>query len=244
MMAGSARSWLPDSAFTIDRARRALGAALETWSRAWFSEARVSLTRVALEESPGRDDGGISPDAADGTAIALSPRGKRRLFETICAVDLAELSLGEAEHRAIGAVTREAALDLLKAFDLGVPEPHSGDDKVVRLTVCVGGQELAVVRAPCGAVAARLTSAVARSTTPRAGLVRRSRAIGSASVRLDAIVGRGALALGELNALNPGDIVILDRELEEGIALTLAGSSRVLLYGQLGRDGSMPALHL
>jgi hypothetical protein len=70
-----------------------------------------------------------------------------------------------------------------------------------------------------------------------------SRALESRPVRVDALVGSAELALAELASLAPGDVLVLDRRLEQP-ALLVLGSEPAFAAGYLCASGGQRALEV
>jgi hypothetical protein len=63
-------------------------------------------------------------------------------------------------------------------------------------------------------------------------------------VRIEARLGVAVLALGELAALGPGDVLILDRSIEQGAALALPSSARPFARAAIAERGAELSLTL
>jgi len=242
-MSETARSWLPETAFSLDRARRAFDAIVGGWATDWFEGRTAAIAQVNFGEraGPASDKDLFASNA--GVELRIGPRAKRLLFETICAVDLTEVELGEIEHKLIDALLQRALDDLADRMAMPV-ESALIETPDVRMGVSLAGRDLLGIHMTRSLFTARLKAALPKSSAQRRPpLHRRQRALGRLNVPLRAIVGRGSLSLSELRALALGDIVLLDQQANEGVALEVAGAGAALLYGRLGRDGDRPALN-
>jgi len=243
-MTSAARAWLPDNALGLDRARAVLEPGLAGWARRWLGEeVRLGVGSVGACEPPA-EPRTVRIAGADGRlAILLPPRGKRALLEALCGVDLAAVSLGPNDHALIDAMTTEIAEDLIAALGAGDPA-RDADDTRLGLGLKLNGREFLTVEVPRAWFAARARALVPAVRTRLPRLARRRVAIGDSPVAIDAKLGRGSLSLAELRSLAPGDVVVLDRTVAEGVELVIAASSRGLAQGALGRDGAKPTIRL
>ncbi len=240
-----ARAWLPDNALALERVRTALDPALADWAARWLGAA----ARILLDSVETRD---VTPDpgavriagADDGLAVLVSMPGKRLLFEAACAVDLAAVALGPNDHALIEAMTREIAEDLVATLGANESGGKIADDACLPLGLTLNGRAVLTIEAPRSWLAGKVRALVppVRTRSPR--LERRRAAIGHSPVPIDAILGCGALNLAELHSLAPGDVVLLDRAVAQGVALVVGGSSRSIAQGALGRDGVRPTICL
>lgn len=243
MTSESARAWLPDSAHGVEQGRRAFDAIIAAWSSDWIEgqKAVIALARLAERGSPANDKALIADKGE--VEVGISARAKRLLFETICAVDLAEVELGEVEHKLIDALVQRALDDLAERL-AGQAEAAAHAPRDVQLGITLAGRELFGVRMTRALFAVRLKASLAKGAAQRRHpLLRRQRALGRLTIPLRAIVGRGSLSLSELHALGRGDILLLDQQADEGVALEVVGSGAALLFGRLSRDGDRPALN-
>jgi len=243
MMTG-ARAWLPDTALGLERARAVLEPALAVWAERWLgTAARVVVKSVGARETSPDPRALQIGDAASGPAILLPARGKRLLLETVCAVDLAAVELGLKDHALIDAMAIGIAEDLIAALGTG---DVGGEPDVVRLSLglALNGRDLLTIEVSRPWLAAEVRTLVSPSRARSPRLARRRAAIGASPVTIDALLGRGSLSLAELHSLAPGDVVLLDRNVAQGVELVVAASARSLAHGALGRDGTQPTICL
>jgi len=238
-----ARAWLPDGALGLDRVRAALQTALAGWAERWFgATANVGVKTVVLRETSS-DPRAIRIGGSDtGPAIRLPAKGKRLLLEAVCTVDLAMVELGPNDHALIDAMATEVAEDLIAA--LGAGDVGGKDEVWLGLGLGLNGRDLLSIEVPRAWLAAKVRALVQPSRARPPRLTRRRAAIGDSTVALEARLGRGALSLAELHSLAIGDVVLLDRAVEQGVDLILAGSAQSLACGALGRAGTQPTICL
>jgi flagellar motor switch/type III secretory pathway protein FliN len=234
------REWLPKEAFTREVVRPALSELLSAWSQRWFVHARADVGSVRGGEPRVVQSPVIAGDCAE---IELSGRGKRNLLEALTGVELAGLTLNEADHRVLDAFAGDALADLLAAIDDKVAG-KGNDGALVIVSLVLGGKEMCSLFLPEHVLIPAMKGAMAR----RREAVGRPRgcleALRPVRLSIEAVVGKAELSLHDLQHLSVGDVVVLDAPLKDGISLRLAGSGRAIGRGKLGRAGAHPTVQL
>ncbi|HEV2818518.1 MAG TPA: FliM/FliN family flagellar motor switch protein [Allosphingosinicella sp.] len=253
-MSGVARDWLPVAALDAPAVRRALGDAVESWSDRWFPGARLTAAGFAA-----RTRGGALPALAwrqYGTAAALAG-DTLRLAGLALGTRPEGLVLSEVDRDIIGRFATRILADLACALDRAIgrdppadePETPAGDplpDGGLAFAVADGaGAPVLHGAVPLAALVPFRKSLLGPGHRPRRpALARLGRAVGVTPVRLEARLGAAAVALGELAALAPGDVLILDRAIGEGASLALPGSGRCLARAAIAERGAGISLTL
>jgi flagellar motor switch/type III secretory pathway protein FliN len=203
------REWLPDGApgpvFSLEAAPRA-----ERWLAA-RSEGAVHLlvgcTPGWLAQLGAHLVGEPQPDA-----IRSTPPG------TSLAAGLGEAIVETLARRLLGTAPAAAAAELRWDAE-GVPESWLAPGAGAALYGLSPALPFVIALSPA-LVAASLPKAAARRGG-REALAARSGAVETCAVELQAVVGNAELELGELARLAPGDVIVLDRRLDEPLALQL-----------------------
>lgn len=227
MMDATARAWLPESALTLDAVRATLAPTLDRWATRWFVRDIADIAEVTrcAEAFAGR--------------IELLADGKRLLIEAALATNEAPPTSANDE-RLLDALVDRISGDLLAQLGRA---PAAGE-RGFAIVVALGGGPLLTLTLPEPDLVERVKAGRSPTIRERPRLTARTVAARGAAVAIEAVLGHGGLTLAELETIAVGDVVRLDRRLEEGITLRLAGSGQALAHGTLGRDGAMPAILL
>ncbi len=231
------RAWLPDSALTGETLGAAVGSAVDGWAMAWLGRRSFWTTGLvsAGDAQPAED---LSTRRLHGAQLEL--RSSSQLADALVGQALdagTTLPAGtEADRRLMALFGAEMLGDLIdrieKTLDPDItsrPQPVGyatpGRESAIDITLTVDQHVDAVhlsLPVPLAITAyKRLTAGQARSPRP---LVLPLSAVGPAPVRIAAILGSAKLTLDQLGSLAPGDVLILDRALDAGADLTVAGS--------------------
>jgi len=253
-MSGEARDWLPAAALDAPAVRRALGDAVSSWSERWLPGGRLAAAGFAAHR-PG------APLPASGwtrygTAALLAADGLR-LAGLALGTRPEGLVLSEVDRDILGRFTARIAADLASALDraIGRTPPAEGEAEPVAddplpdggllfaIADCAGAPVLHGA-VPLAALVPFRKSLLRGERRPRPALARLGRAAGATPVRVEARLGTAVLALGDLAALGAGDVLILDRSIEQGAALALPRSSRPFARAAIAARGAEVALTL
>jgi flagellar motor switch/type III secretory pathway protein FliN len=255
-MSGEARDWLPVAALDAPAVRRALGDAVEFWSDRWFPGVRLAAAGFEVRRA-----GAPLPAPGwrrYGTAAALAGTGVEQLRLAGLALGNRpeSLVLSEVDRDIIGRFTTRIFADLAGALDraIGRDPPAGETETLADDPLPDGGLAFAVAdgagapvlhgAVPLAALVPFRKSLLAGARRPRPALARLGRAIGTTPVRVEARLGAAAIALGELAALAPGDVLILDRSIEQGASLALPHSGRSIARAAIAERGSEISLTL
>lgn len=233
-----ATRWLPDSAFTPAAIDAALADLLRDWSIRWF-EGQISVDAVTLG-STGHRLPQVTQIGASGRTCSTTALGrvKRALLEKLLGLSLQGCTLGEADHRLLDALGREAMDDLLSQIDLWADKQRAdgGVHDQVAVSLCADGMEIMQLLIARETLASALKSAVKPVVTLASDLTKRTSALGDTDVRVEAVLGSGKISFADLSQLAVGDVLLLDQATEEAAELRLTGTGVSLARGELGRD--------
>ena len=236
------RDWLPTEAFSESAVKTALCGPVERWSKRWFAKGAVAVAAVHPAEIA--EPSSQSRIAAGTLAEAeLTGRGKRVLLEAALDVELAGQTLSEGDHAVLEAFAGAALQDLVSILDETFRAAADGNGPRLRISLSLGGGDLLAVTLPrhvlVPALRARLAAARGNRDVPRSRLG----ALASTKVTAEAVLGQAELSFADLSNLGVGDVVILDRPLQEPVDLRLSGGQRIG-RGRLSRNGGRVAIQL
>jgi len=237
------RDWLPKQAFAEDAVRAALDGVVAAWSEAWVSGATARISAV-------RGRGPASAPAPNSiqlkslvVAAELPPLGKRHLLQAMLGADLSAEGLRAGDHKVLDALVRQALEDLTARLDKAFARggPCAGEPELV-VTLALAEREFLMLAVHehmlVPALRHRLGSPKPASSAPQS----RAKALGPMRLALEAVLGRAELTMHELEGLSIGDVVILDRHLNEEVELRLAGIESPLARGKLIRSATQVSI--
>lgn len=230
-MTDQPRAFLPAGALTDDRVRQALAEALDGWSRAWFVSARADLSLASAGKLS------VADEQADGfgqhARLAPSGAGKRRLIEAALGEGLEGKVLSAADRQALDAFYARLALDLVERIDRLLGR-EAGPQ--MRLEVTLGGRPIAALGVNRGAVVALVRRALPARSLDGAFPASRADAVAQLPVRVEAVLGRALLTIEDAKGLAVGDVIVLDRPLNENAQIRIDPGRALVAEGRLVPD--------
>ncbi|KRC78110.1 flagellar motor switch protein FliM [Sphingomonas sp. Root241] len=228
-----ARTWLPADA-SPDKAQAALTRTVAIWSNHWFARSEEPRAgRFGRANEIGRDlrdvawhrcDTGAAVGIGAGGTIALGARamGVASDIGDRTAADLALLrQLGEECLQDLRKRVR-ALLDLESSVQWReTPQAPAPEDMVVRSELGSRGDavQLAIAMPPW--LLARLIRSCLPTAPELPPLATAQAALAGAELRLSAMLGGCELTLAEVEALAPGDVLVLDHLVDRTMPLAI-----------------------
>jgi hypothetical protein len=256
-MSAEPRLWLPAGALDCAPVRAAAVGAVEAWSRKWLAGAQAAAAGFEACSGPAPRRAPPWRLHGPGLALALSGADMLRLAGLALGTDVERRVLSEVDRDMIGRLAAAAAADLARMLETafgvapaGAGEPAAADDPFAGgggLVIAVrDGEGRPLLHAAlAGAAIVPFAKAAIRTDKRRQpALARLGRAIGSTSIRVEARLGAAALGLGDLAALAVGDVLILDRAIDDGVALMLAPAARPFARAEIDFHGETVSLIL
>lgn len=248
-MSLGARSWLPAEAMDSAPVRALVAEAAGRWSSKWFARADPSVGAFEARRSgTERRSGGWRVGAA--VATAQTPAESVRLAASALGAELERLVLSETERDIVTRFAGEIAADLAATIEraLGLdpvapgeilqsPDPFEGAGG---LRFCIAdrtGRSMLDVAIPSFALAAFRKAAIRAPRRRNAPLVPLAGAVDEGPVRVVARLGAVILPLGELAGLAAGDVLVLDRAIEDGAELAFSPRGRPFARGAIQAGG-------
>lgn len=235
------RPWLPQAALEGGAVETMLEALLDQWSRKWFARRPMRLTG-RLARQPARDgtagDGRPWQVLEDGFAIGGAAGGRDAIARAMLDAGR-EDAIASAADETVAELLAEGCLEDLKArasrLLRAAPEcPWQAADTLDpamfdrALCGCVGsGADRPAIRLAIAAdlVVAMVKLAV-RSAPAPVLLQPMAQAVGRQPVRVTAFVGTVELPLSEVAGLDPGDVLVLDSNIDAPLPLAVDAGSR------------------
>jgi len=231
--------WLPMGAVTSDAVRVKLEGAVDDWSRRWFARTSVGVGAVR-SRAPGAlgEDWRIPHQIV---AVSHTPRALARLANWALDARLDLLEPTETDRQLVGLFEPRLLDDLVSSVEdaIGGPQQMNGaapdwsrlGGVEISLADSNGGA-LLTLAIPLTALLPLTKASLPARTRPRTGLEPIGKALHPTVVTVEASLGVAHVTLDELRGLSPGDVLVLDRRIDQGVELTLAG-----VDGPLARAG-------
>ena len=237
--------WLPDGAL--------LDGVLETrflnlslaWARKWFAADTRLRVDVAMDKIPRRgaeQTGGFWSTPKGDAIVNLSAAGEEVIARAMLGIPMGKGRPNAADRQLFTGMAAGGMRDFCARLEEIFPGELSftrGDAPVDQrgrcfsVTVSIGASSdvLHLTCTPGLAVSVRKSLVAAGSVSRACGSF--SEAIGSQIIRVGARLGTSSLRLAEFDTLAPGDIILLDRTVDEPVELTIedvpAGSRYAML---------------
>jgi len=250
------KSWLPFGVLARKAIKAPIGAAVGEWSTLWFGRRFQTVNFRPTEHKPWStaDDSGW---LRYGGMVALSygAAARDRLIGSALDCPFASLALSPADEEVVGRFEADLFGDLAARIEaaLGLESRPAAPPRGLDAPFGPAGGLEVEVRDPDGHSALRIAAPLeavmplckASLPPPRRRLAirsRRSEAIGAVQVTLQATLGHAEVGLADLRRLTQGDVLVLDRTLDEGAILASSDNGTPLARARLGADGDRMTL--
>ncbi|ALK30153.1 FliM/FliN family flagellar motor switch protein [Burkholderia plantarii] len=252
-MSAPAVAWRPASDDDARLARALFDAALADWQARWF--ARPAFAIGAIVRRPGGEVPVVAPGRTGhrcAPGLRLDPRDAlaRRLIGAAYATDDGVFD-APASKGALASIAAEMLDDLVAALGTALTPaaaaPRDGDAPSFS---GYGTLDLAIESMdgePCASLVCDIRHvwarhAAASSTSPAsstaAALTPRREALDATPVALSVVLGRCELSAAQLTMLSPGDVIVLDRRLDEPATLVVDATAAPVALGLPGRGAT------
>lgn len=247
-MSSQVWNWLPDGALSSPGVLARVDRAVADWSGRWFVDHRLVRQRLQYAEVP------ASPPVAASTArVALraAPAAVEALAGHALDADLSRLEKTDGDQTIIAALSEALLRDLAATLDAalggdGEAVSSGGDGSgavLIELTDEDGRRALAIETTRAVLADARLAGLPERRRRG-APLASVRTAVAEVPVTLSASLGSVAISLPEARKLAPGDVIVLDRSLDQAIDLIPAKGGSVVACARLADPASARSLRL
>jgi len=240
----SCRAWLPDAALTLDRISAALSVCLQEWAEAWIGDAVTAAQVQFLNASQISTQVGRVHAAGSATTVSSEARTKRALLEALLGTSLHGHVFTERDHRLLDGLAGRALEDLVARCDrlVGAFPAPAATARIAILTLRCPAGEIAKLELPHAALAGLVKASLGDVRSKPMSISSRAQALGEATVEIEAVLGENILRFEDIAGLAVGDVLLLDRSLDEPAQIRLAQAGVVLGAGLLSRDANRVAL--
>ncbi|HEX8527292.1 FliM/FliN family flagellar motor switch protein [Allosphingosinicella sp.] len=252
-----ANDWLPAGVAERQDLRAALAEAVGQWAEAWFAAARPTLASVRSAcgtDVP--DEHGICWSVAKGpVAAGVSRPGRMALAALALGPEIERLVLTETERDIVEVFVAELLGDLSVRVGraLGCGHDATSNGGIGSDPFTLGGLLAEIDLGPAGPLrlAVPMSAIVAFCRTRVPAPDRRPRisavaeAVGASPITVTAILGTADLALGDFMSLAAGDVLVLNRTIDEGADLFVEAATTRFARGALepGEGQALLTLH-
>lgn len=239
-MTQSAWSWLPDEALVAPEVLGRLDAAVEAWSERWFRGLALTRRRTLFEAA----SGGRVTASGPRVAVRATETEVAKLVTRAVGLDIERLELTEADQAVLAAFRKAMMDDLAGAFEEALGQPGASPCPAASGAVAFelaadDGRKVVAVETSRAALATARLAGLAPPTRTRPALASLRAAIADLPVRLSVRLGSAAVALPEVRRLGAGDVVILDRGLDEPLVVASGSPETVVACARMA-DGTSP----
>lgn len=249
-MTQAARPWLPKEALADGSLAGLASGAAESWAERWFADDRHVSARLQLGSSVSSEIAAAAPrwQSEDGAILlALDPLRESTLAGWMLGLSTTLSKPASADKQLFANLAGACAQDLLRllaqAFAAS-PRSRPTDARrigadAVRFTISVATAsqviDLWVDRSRAVRARKDMMSRAPEKPPPRP----RDEATARQGVRVGAFIGRTRIGLSELCSLDRGDILVLDRGLDDGVDLTVDDEVKAGVRCELRQDGDL-----
>ncbi len=226
------REWLPREVMNHGGVRKTIEQAIAQWNAQWFltSFAEVAGTRVAVADSRPESEGTGWRVYRAAIAIRGSRAGLSRLVNRALDLraDLADLTA--ADRYVMNAIEGKILEGLAETLEVafGVrgqtrsepdkpADPLADGGGLVVSVVDPSGREVLTLALPGETIVRHVKASIPRTPGKGPALRPFSEALAEVNIPVEAQVGKVELTLAELNELAVGDVLVLDKRLDEAV---------------------------
>lgn len=236
------RDWLPQAAMDHDVVWQALETAIAQWDGQWFTTSYVEVAEMRSSATDSRlDDGGADwRTCRAAIAIRAGRGGLSRLVERALDLRADMPKPAEADRRLLDRFEERLLESLAEGLEaaFGVKDepradtyrptdPFSGDDGLLVVLADSAGRDLLTVAVPGKVVFRHVKASLPRPQARTSSLRPLTEALADVDIPMRAQLGKVELSLAELNDLAVGDVLVLDRRLEQAVDIVGHGAHDV-----------------
>lgn len=244
------RAWLPRQVADRPAIKALIEEAVRRWSDRWFARGRLSVSRMALQPlrpSSQRDNRQLH------RTIGLQVRDEalNRIVDLALDAGVSPLAHTQADEILLAGFGEKLLKDLAGevSLALGIDGQSAPDalaanspaqDELLIVVGSQGGDDLLALTLPFEALIPACLASLPRPSVQPKPMVSLTTALGAIKVRLKVQAGRARMRLEDLTGLATGDVLVLDRRLEHGVALRIAATDQPVASAQISHlDGQV-----
>lgn len=231
------RPWLPETAYCSNRIKPILDRAIDDWSARWFPES-TKFSATQLIEGLARKIGGKEQCFSifgGQLAITKSAEMDAQICQELLGYDQHQVTISPGDQIVLDEIAKASIEDLKQELCMMFDVAYRSADSSAELTSAPFNQHLwsCKVKDVSGKIEFSLAlgkdmvieSVKSRipATSGKEALSQRLQSIGNVRVKVGAHVGTSKLTVSEMTQLEVGDVLVLDKDLESPMNLTING---------------------
>lgn len=224
--------WLPEEVFAPAAVKALFEPVVDAWSQNWFVKAGPVVSSVEFVEAAAPAAQRLSGKVV---CLELHGRGKRYLLEAALGLDLTEHQLIDGDRRLLEEFASEILGDLIQRLESDIRAVVAADGDQVAAVLSMGPSEVLSILYPRHLLVSRLRNGFGPPAPSRGPLGARTAALKTSRVTANAILGRVELSMDEIEGLAVGDVLVLDRSLDDPTELRTT-DGRLIVSGRLRNE--------
>ena len=242
------RDWLPLSVIMDDVVRDAIRSAVTLWSARWFVGEPVVVSGLKASSGAARNESDDSGWRVCRAAIAI--RSDRpalsRMVGRALDTHTEDMHLTEGDQALLQGMERRILDDLSEtleqAFSLAgelkrkpqkIWDPLCEGGGLLASLVETSGREILSFALPTHVIVPHIKAHLGPVAQKTEALQPLTKTLGDVPVSIEALIGSAELSLAEFNDLAVGDVLVLDRALDQPVDITGAGSRQIFAKARL-----------
>ena len=247
-MTAPAWDWLPDGALEHPKVRSQFGEVIDAWSARWFSGRQFQLFEVSNPARATIDPWRVT---APGVGVCCTSHDVVALISAALDADVALLELSDPDQQLLDLFATTILQDLADTMSVRLPADRRGlelEDShpsglIDVLIADERGATVATVSLPKGLANRLRLDSLPNPKPSLKAFASFEKALGSAPIKVEAALGSSRITLADARCLVPGDVLVLDRRLEDPVILTEATTGSAIAHARF-TDTRPPSLSL
>lgn len=239
-------SWLPKNCFTSDLAEAVVADALGIWAGEWLGRSELAVGDA--HDATGRQSMPTESIIVEhgGVVLSLAGRGKRMLLELAFKHSLRAGEFSPTDHKLLDAFSFRLsdALGRHLADHFKANAATVSDDHQTGFTILHLDEAIWQLRMPSSLLTSAIIARVGGRTSNLPPLQRRSKTLGATRVTLSAVLGNVALTVKDVEELAIGDVLILDRSLDNPVEIRIQPGQALVSQGTLETQDNRIAIRI
>jgi hypothetical protein len=241
-MNGGVSPWLPKNAFDPAAIKAVFAAPIAAWSNAWFARLAAAPSQLRPIRATASQTMQIR---GEHVRLELTGIGKRQLLECALDVDLNDAPRSDCDNHLLDALLVDILNDLVNRLDGALEgEAYDSTGDAVTLSVSLGTVDVLEFDMAVPLLVPLLKAYLGGPSDSAIPLGSRSAALRATKVVAHGCLGNANISLDDLNQLAVGDVLVVDRRLDERVALKLAEMDRPFALGTLRTENNNLAICL
>jgi flagellar motor switch/type III secretory pathway protein FliN len=222
------RDWLPTEAAEQLGVRGRIEGVVAEWSAHWFASGTLGLSAWGLGQDAVVPGDATWRDCGGSLQASCSARAGLRLACMALGARSEHVDLNDRDRSLLSALSRRMIDDLAERLrrllglsGVAIAPPASKPRFIAK--VSDGCDTLVAIAIPFALLIKLCRQALPRARPPATALQSRREAVTPTGIRLEATLGSALLGLADVRDLAVGDLLVLDRTVDDTVELSVAG---------------------